>query len=123
MKDINSTNTNTEETINPLPNDDPKITASGDIIKISPLFFDYNLLMAFVLFLIGLFIIYAYPNEDNKTNVVICIILMLSAIVSIINQAKNSNTLIINTSQKTIQIIPNILISLFLKEKKYNLMK
>lgn len=105
-----------KEMFKDIPSGDPKIKITDEVIEIIPFYWNYNFITNFVPVLIIIFIFNSFKLEDGLETL-ICLLTIGVSIFNIFYQLRYYNKLIINYKNKTIQILPNIIMALFAKEK------
>ena len=101
---------------------DPKIKIKGNIVSFYPNYLNYSFLsiLGVVIFFLIIYFLYGHPEDFwvDKLNFYLILVIIFFPVI-LIMELKFYNTVVINFGEKTILIIPNLLLRLIKRKKKF----
>ena len=94
----------------------PKIKTSKDALSLFPNYLNFSFISTFIPILIVIYIFGRVNEINGVTNLYILVVIVLSPLI-LLMQLKYYNTVVINFSDKTVSVIPNFILRLFVKKK------
>jgi hypothetical protein len=107
---------NPEQLIQELDIKDPKIKTSKDILSLSPNYWNFPFITNIICILLIIYIYFRSHQMSEKTIFWSLLSVVLLPIVLVV-QLRYYNTVVINFSDKTVSIIPNLTLILFVKRR------
>ena len=100
-----------------LQSDDPRININNGIIEMKPLYWNFGFIINFVIILLILLIFNPSEIDFDLSRIFLFFIIIPFTLYDIFIQLRFYNKIFINPHKRIINIVPDIVMSIFVKEK------